>query len=117
MYSIPFKTGVLANTLLVIVAVILWSVPSYSATLTEHMDIECRQSERQTLDCDYRILNGAELVTSTAQYDGGFLAARDVSAVAQDSGPNAMLFLVDTSDPSRAEVIKKNRDHIRKLSQ
>ncbi|MFT4581133.1 MAG: hypothetical protein ACI915_003612 [Gammaproteobacteria bacterium] len=116
MYSFPFKPVFLTSKLLAIAAVIAFCVSSYSATLTEHMDIECRQSQRHALDCDYRILNGAELAASTAQYDGGSLAARTAAPETPDLRPDAMLFLVDTSDPSRADVIKKNRDHIHELS-
>jgi hypothetical protein len=117
LYSKLSKTVLLASQVLAIGTVIVLSIPAHSATLTEHMDIECRQSDQQTLDCDYRILNGAELVTNTAQHDGGFLTARTLNPEPQKLPPSAILFLVDTSDPSRSEVIKKNREHILELSQ
>ena len=37
-----------------------------AATLTEHMDIDSRQATSHTLNCDYRILTGAELITALA---------------------------------------------------
>jgi len=94
-----------------LVLMLLAHVAAGAATLTEHMDIECRQPEPLVLACEYRILSGAELVSAAAEYDGtvvdGVLSGSD-----DGESTTAILFLVDTSDPGRAEVVDKNREHI-----
>jgi hypothetical protein len=85
-----------------------------AATLTEHLDIECRQPEPQQLTCDYRTLSGETLTGAAAEYAGVISTGRLVSARSEPS-TTAILFLVDTSDPARAAAVAKNREHIRKV--
>ena len=40
----------------------------HAATLTEHMDIECCQPKSLSLQCDYRILSGVDLVSSVVEH-------------------------------------------------
>ena len=83
-----------------------------AATLTEHMDIECRQPEPQQLTCDYRTLSGEALTGAAAEYAGVISTGQLVSA-GKEASTTAILFLVDTSDPARAAAVAKNREHIR----
>lgn len=85
-----------------------------AATLTEHLDIECRQPEPLRLTCDYRTLSGENLTAAAAEYAGIISTGELVSAQAEAS-TTAILFLVDTSDPARAATVAKNREHIRKI--
>lgn len=87
---------------------------SLAATLTEHLDLECRQPETTRLTCDYRTLSGEELTAAAAEYRGVVSAGELVPADAEAS-TTAILFLVDTSDPARAATVAKNREHIRKI--
>ncbi len=105
-------------SLLIVLAIMALSVvpAAYSATLTEHMDIECRQPEALSLHCDYRILSGADLISSLAEHSQ-ISVAGEISTIRPDYDDTvtATLFLVDTSDPARESVITKNRDHIQHM--
>lgn len=85
-----------------------------AATLTEHLDIECRQPEPYQLACDYRTLSGENLTGAAAEYAGVISTGELLRADAQ-AAATAILFLVDTSDPARAATVAKNREHIRKI--
>ena len=85
-----------------------------AATLTEHMDLECRQPEPQQLTCDYRTLSGEALTGAAAEYAGVISTGQFVSA-GNESTSKAILVLVDTSDPARAAAVAKNREHIRRI--
>ncbi len=89
--------------------------PVQSATLTEHVDIECRQPEPLSLQCDYRILNGADIVSVAAEHSGivvdGIVSADNIGSPKR----TATLFLVDTSDPARNDVVARNGEHIRRI--
>lgn len=87
---------------------------SSAATLTEHLDIECRQPEPRQLSCDYRTLSGEALTGAAAEYAGLISTGKLVSR-GTDPSTTAILFLVDTSDPARAAAVAKNREHIRKI--
>jgi hypothetical protein len=98
-----------------LVWLLLMSGILHAATLTEHMDIECRQPSPQSLDCDYRILNGQELAASTAEYDGITLPGGKANSPSGEPSSSAILFVVDTSDPSRSAALEQNRTHIQKI--
>ncbi len=85
-----------------------------AATLTEHLDIECRQPEPYRLTCDYRTLSGEKLTAAAAEY-AGVISTGDLASVPAEAAATAILFLVDTSDPARAATVAKNREHIRKI--
>lgn len=85
-----------------------------AATLTEHLDIECRQPEPYRLTCDYRTLTGENLTAAAAEY-GGVISTGELAPVDAEASVTAILFLVDTSDPARAATVAKNREHIRKI--
>ncbi len=81
-----------------------------SAMLTEDVDIECRQPEPLSLQCNYRILNGADLISVTAENSGIIINGKQIDDNIAPPRRTANLFLVDTSNPMR------NREHIRRLA-
>jgi FHA domain/von Willebrand factor type A domain len=83
--------------------------------LTEHMDIECRQPEPLALQCDYRILSGADLVSAAAGYAGIIVEGEQTVDPLTADGTTAIMFLVDTSDPGRRAVVARNREHIARM--
>lgn len=105
--------ALIRSLLIVVVAAINVVSAAHSATLTEHMDIKCHQPESLSLHCDYRILSGADLVSSAAEHSRIVVAGElSVARSEDENSVSATLFLVDTSDPARETVIAKNRDHI-----
>ncbi len=86
-----------------------------SAILTEHIDIECLQPKPLTLLCDYRTLNNTKLVSSAAEYAGISVVGEEIFDQASESRSIAILFLIDTSDPGRGNVVGKNREHIQRM--
>lgn len=87
----------------------------YAATLTEHMDIECRQPAPLVLQCDYRMLDGAELASAAAQHAEFLINGEKVDDPPSAENRTAILFLIDTSDPARESVVAKNREHVQRM--
>lgn len=80
-------------------------------TLTDKLDVNCQQSE-VVLNCTYRPLTTETTPEIIAQSKGTNLEVINKSKFPEDSETSAVLFLVDTSDPKRQNVIEKNRSHI-----
>jgi len=108
------KTRTLGQALAAILVLASLTAAGHAAILTEHIDIECRQ-ESPSLQCDYRLLRGADLVSSTAEHSG--ISAKGERLVDDNSehSRTAILFLVDTSDPARDAALTRNREHIRRM--
>lgn len=110
-WACPLKN--VAATWLLVGAVPL----SGAATLlTDEVDIACRQAKPLSLECEYRTLDGAALTAAEARLGGVAIGASPVTRVPGDIGKTAILFLVDTSDPARADVIEKNRELILEMT-
>ncbi len=80
--------------------------------ITDNLDIRCAQSEME-LDCRYRTLDGSQLQDPKALFREQALALEQ-----RADGNNksvAILFLVDTSDPARQNVIDIKKSHIREM--
>jgi len=96
--------------------VLLVAAPTAMAwnVLSADLDLSCTQSD-STLRCDYRPL----MSVSTQQIDASAgtqsLSVSDNKSVTLSDSTVAVLFLVDTSDPARENVVKKNIEHIEKL--
>lgn len=82
--------------------------------LTDTIDINCQQAE-QRLNCDYRSTQGERLDTFKATANGLALPVEQQEYSIDKSNPPAVLFLVDTSDPARQNVIERNKQHIKNL--
>lgn len=91
------------------------SATVHAATLTEHMDIECRQPKTSLLRCDYRILSGVELVSVVAEHAGINVQGTLTADSSADNATTAVMFLVDTSDPARDIVVAKIREAIARM--
>ena len=82
--------------------------------LTDTVDIQCRQFS-DLLDCGYRLLDTGEVVSITASNNADNLSIIDESSYPGKDSTTAVLFLIDTSDPARQNVIDKNIEHIKKI--
>ena len=93
----------------------LYLLPASSATLTEDMDIECRQPDELHLICDYRLLRGGILRSAVAEVESNVITGEIVDPYPQANDTTAILVLIDTSDPARQAVVKENGQRIAKL--
>lgn len=102
-----------------IISVFLFLILSDAAlawdTLTPALDLRCNQSEETNLQCDYRLLKPG-LETDISAVSG----TEKLNILSKERFPGlegtaAILFVVDTSDPARQNVIDKNIMHIEEL--
>ena len=86
-------------------------------TLTENLDLECIQSEKTRLDCDYRLLIPEPPLDIRARSSDTPLRIITSNNFPWPNGKTAILFVIDTSDPARQNVVENNIKHIRTLIQ
>lgn len=82
--------------------------------LTEDIDLHCQQTSKQ-LNCDYRSLRAEPTPDIFAKSDDLELQVKNFQSSADKKNTAAILFLVDTSDPNRQNVIEKNKIHLKEL--
>ena len=82
--------------------------------LTDTFDINCTQSTA-TLDCEYRFFDAKEPKSITAKAGDISLPIKNVIHYPDSKNTIALLFVVDTSDPGRQNVIEKNKSQIKTL--
>ena len=80
--------------------------------LDRSINITCVQ-DADTVDCRYRLPNGETV--SQLQAFAGDQALRLDQIETTDKQDSAILFVVDTSDPGRQNVVEKNKVHIARL--
>lgn len=76
-------------------------------TLTPHLDLTCNQNAAR-LDCDYRPLAAGAIQSISASAGKQTLTVSANKPFATAGETVAILFLVDTSDPGRENVVEKN---------
>jgi len=84
-------------------------------TLTDNLDIECTQPRDSQLDCEYRLLILEPPLNIVAAADKTLL---DISKRKNYPWPGAktvVLFVIDTSDPARENVVENNIKHTKML--
>ncbi len=82
--------------------------------LTDNLDVSCQQSD-VVLNCAYRTLLSETTPDISANSNGNNLQVTKTSQPSEANSTTAILFLVDTSDPNRQNVIEKNKSHIKEL--
>lgn len=91
-----------------------------SSTLTAHsgqllnseIDLNCTQTETMLLACSYRLLSANQTTGITARADEQSLEITTSKIYPAADSVSAILFLIDTSDPGRQEVIRRNAEQI-----
>ncbi len=83
-------------------------------TLTDGIDINCQQTTK-LLDCTYRSLTTDPEPEISARSNDTTLQVSQLTLFPQKDDTTAILFLVDTSDPNRQNVIEKNKLQIKEL--
>lgn len=97
------------------ICLVLFSVHCYAwNTLTRDIDLTCQQNDKR-LDCEYRLASKNTLTSIEANTNNTKLAIETAPQYPQSDDTTAVLFLVDTSDPARQNVIKKNITHIKDI--
>lgn len=86
-----------------------------SQILTDKIDLNCSQTEAMLLACSYRLLFPATTVEITAKSGNNRLEIPTNKIYPATDSITAVLFLVDTSDPGRQEVISKNASQISQI--
>jgi len=80
----------------------------------EGVQLECAQPRPDALECDYRLFQPAALQAVSASVGDVELPAPELLP---RRGTTAVLFLIDTSDPAREAVVRRNAEHVRRLLQ
>lgn len=75
-------------------------------TLTNDLDVSCQQ-EAKSLNCKYRMLASGQAPAISVKSNGTELQVTELSKYPENNDVTAILFLVDTSDPNRQNVIEK----------
>lgn len=83
-------------------------------TLTNDFDIHCQQTTKK-LDCEYRTLTNTTVSSINANSNDSKLEVIENVPYPETGDQTAILFLVDTSDPARQNVIKKNKAQIKEI--
>lgn len=104
--------------LLAFISLALVSVNAVQAwqTLTDNLDLECNQQDPSRLDCKYRLLIPEPPLNIRAS--GTDETVLDISNMKTYPWPGAktiVLFVIDTSDPARENVVQNNIKHIKLL--
>lgn len=84
-------------------------------SLTRNVDLRCEQPEQRTLHCDYRMLESETPPQVSASVGQTSLKVSPITRYPWDGARTAVLFVVDTSDPGREDVIRKNIAQIEQI--
>ncbi len=104
----------LAQRICILLLVISFSGATHAASwqkLTHNIDLQCAQINSK-LTCEYRKLNEQQPDNLSASYLGKPIQLLNIGFSTDKNNSVDVLFLVDTSDPARQNVIEKNKKHI-----
>ncbi|MBL1142362.1 MAG: FHA domain-containing protein [Proteobacteria bacterium] len=94
---------------------LVFSIPAIAwNTLTNDLDVSCQQIQKK-LNCDYRSISNKNVSSIDASSNGLKLETTNNSTYPEAQEKTAILFLVDTSDPARQNVIERNKSHIKEI--
>ncbi len=103
------------KSFLICLCLILYSIPLFAwSVLTGNFDVSCQQDEAM-LHCEYRTLTQDNVTSIEANSNKIKLEITDNYAYPETNDTTAILFLIDTSDPARQNVIEKNKAHIKEI--
>lgn len=81
-----------------------------------NVETTCKQSiTDDLLRCDYRLIKPEPVLSVSAKFKDKILPVKEQKSYPWENAITAILLLVDTSDPARENVIKKNDIHIRQI--
>lgn len=111
------KSILLFSALLSQLFSLLFSMEVYALTqIKDDMSISCYQSTNlHNLTCRYRNSNADPVLSITAEYANTFLPVDEGDNYPNKNAITAVLFMIDTSDPARQNVVGKNIVHIKEF--
>lgn len=84
--------------------------------ISDNVEITCKQSiTDKILRCDYRLIKPEPVLSITAKYRDKTVPLKNQENYPWNNAITAILLLVDTSDPARENVIRKNYTHIKQI--
>lgn len=85
--------------------------PGYTDTvISDNIHLSCEKTAvAERLSCDYRLVEPVIISNVNARVGDKALSLEDVADYPAQDSTTAILFIVDTSDPAREPVIRKNR--------
>jgi len=84
-------------------------------TLTDDIALTCSQVKATSLECDYRQLDPVTIQKIAASQGTAVLEITNQMSFPAPGTTTAILFVVDTSDPARENVIDKNIAQVEKI--
>ncbi len=85
--------------------------------LTDRIDLNCSESNSYIIACSYRQLEDIPIRDIAAWLQGQEYEITNHSTYPDNDSVTAILFVVDTSDPGRQNVIEKNASQITRLTE
>ena len=84
--------------------------------ISDNVDLNCNTDAKTgTLHCEYRLINPEPVTNITAKSGNLALAVSNTRNYPWNGAITAILFLIDTSDPGRENVIIENKKDIKKI--
>ena len=84
--------------------------------ISDNVDLNCdTDAKTGTLHCNYRLVNPEPVANITAKSGNLALAVSNIKNYPWNGAVTAILFLIDTSDPGRENVIIENKKDIKKI--
>jgi hypothetical protein len=100
---------------LLLLTFVFWNNGNSVEILNDSLDLTCNQSDSYILACSYRPLPNTQITGITPSIAGKPLEMGTWITYPAADSITAILFIVDTSDPGRQEVITKNASQIEKM--
>ena len=114
-YPVMKKTVVKLITFISLALISVGTVQAWQ-TLTDNLDLECNQADQGRLDCKYRLLIPEPPLNIRATgADDAVLDISNMRSYPWAGAKTAVLFVIDTSDPARENVVQNNIKHIKLL--
>ena len=81
-------------------------------TLGKNLDLSCDESQARKLDCSYRLLIPEPPLAITASMNNTPVELAANKSYPWPGSVTAVLFLIDTSDPGRRQVVSRNEEQL-----
>ena len=84
-------------------------------TLTKNLDLSCNQTNEDLLECSYRLLIPEPPLAISASINNAPFDLTSKKTYPWPGSVTAVLFLIDTSDPGRHQVVARNEEQLAKI--
>lgn len=102
--------------LLKVFLITVLSLPVFGNTdIHNNLQVNCNQTQNNLLNCNYRFIDPEPVLSISSKFNNKSVPIKEESHYPWKDAITAILFLVDTSDPARANAIEQNKKHIRQI--